>query len=98
METYQKKTPAPEAPALPHRISLSDRREMHLTGVREVLKFDDETVSLATSCGELTVRGNGLKIGSLNVENGELKLNGSIDALVYSADRGDVRGIRRLFR
>ena len=98
MEAHAKKNPPANEPAVPHKIALSDRREMHLTGVTEVIRFDEETVQLATVCGRLTVRGSGLKIGSLNVENGELKLTGSVDALAYSADRTDAKGLKRLFR
>ena len=47
---------------LNHNIIVEDRKKMTLTGVKDVLSFDEETVVLDTSLGRLTVKGSGLHI------------------------------------
>lgn len=73
-------------PAVPHCVSMEDRRKLNLTGVNDVDSFDEQCVSAITATGELTVRGEGLKIGSLSIETGEMCIEGRIDALIYSDD------------
>ena len=69
-----------------HEIKLIGRNEMNISGVEEVVGFDEENVRLKTSEGELFVEGNGLKIGTLNTEDGIVALAGRICAIYYSGD------------
>lgn len=73
-----------ENATMEHRLSLEDRNRIDVTGVTDVDSFDDTTVSLTTSRGELTIRGQGLQVNRLNVENGLLSVDGKIDSLSYS--------------
>ena len=77
-----------------HNLFLRERKELSLTGVREVKAFDEETVVLDTSKGTLTIKGENLAIGSFSAESGDLNLQGNIWALVYSAEQS-ARGIFR---
>lgn len=70
--------------ALPHNLVLEDRKMLTVTGVCDVDSFDEETVVVFTQTGELTVRGANLHINRLSVEAGELTVEGSISALIYS--------------
>jgi len=79
-----------------HQIRLNNRKELHLTGVQEVIRFDDNSVLLATAAGNLSVKGSNLKMGNLSLENGELKLSGQIDAISYSG--AEEKGFRKWFR
>ena len=72
--------------AMPHNIVLEDRRLLTVSGVSDVDSFDEETVVVFTELGELTVRGSNLHINRLSVEVGELTIEGSIAALIYSDD------------
>jgi len=69
---------------MPHNIIIEGRRRMSLSGVRDVESFDDNTVNLFSSCGLVAVRGTELHIEKLNLENGELIIEGKIDGLQYS--------------
>lgn len=69
-----------------HEIRLSARNEMNISGVEEVVGFDEENIRLKTSEGELFVEGSGLKIGTLNTEDGIVSLSGRVSALYYSND------------
>ena len=83
----------------PHNIILQERRSMTVTGVTDVDSFDEEMVVVYTELGELTVRGSGLHINKIDVEAGELSLEGQIDSLSY-ADQPAARGgfFARMFR
>lgn len=69
---------------LPHHLILEDRRALTVSGVSDVDSFDELTVVIYTEMGELTVKGQGLHINRLNVETGDLTLEGTIDSLTYA--------------
>ena len=85
-----------EAGALPHKLTLTDRKSMTMTGVTEVISFDENAVVLKTSLGLLTVHGQGLQLKNLSVEGGQVAVDGTVSAFVYEEPRGG--GLRRLFR
>ena len=66
-----------------HSVSMSDRKKLELTGVTEVVSFDDLSVVLKTVCGELAVDGEGLRISTLDTAHGTLNIGGNIQALSY---------------
>ena len=77
-----------------------DRREKAVvTGVTEVERFDEEEIVMATTAGTLVVGGTGLHIGKLNLEGGELHVDGTIHTLLYEESGGSREGglLRRLF-
>ena len=45
-----------------HNIIIEDRKKLTLSGVKDVISFDDETLLLETALGRLTVKGAGLHI------------------------------------
>ncbi len=45
-----------------HNIIIEDRKKLTLSGVKDVVSFDDETLLLETALGRLTVKGAGLHI------------------------------------
>ena len=80
----------------PHALSLSDRRQLTLTGVSEVHSFDEKQLVLQTGAGQLTVAGEGLHVNALLLEEGRLSVEGQIDMLVYSRRGQARRGLRGL--
>lgn len=86
-------------PVIPHCVSMEDRKKITLTGVRDVDSFDEQTITLVTDFGELSLRGTGLHIGKLSTDSGEMTVEGKIDALVYSDDAPRQSGFfGRVFR
>ncbi len=69
---------------MPHQLILEDRRALTVSGVSDVDSFDELTVVVYTDLGELTVKGENLHINRLNLESGELMLEGNIQSLVYT--------------
>lgn len=66
-----------------HNVSLRDRQSLSLDGVEDVSGFDESTVVLSTTLGELTVRGEGLHIERIDLELGQLELQGKVRELSY---------------
>lgn len=80
---------------LPHKLCLNERRELTMTGVTEVVSFEENAVVLRTSLGTLIVQGNGLQLKTLSLDGGQVAVEGSVSALVYEEPR--LGGWRRLF-
>ena len=74
---------------MPHQLILEDRRALTVSGVSDVDSFDELTVVVYTDLGELTVKGENLHINRLNLESGELMLEGHIQSLVYTDSLAD---------
>ncbi len=84
----------------PHRVVLEERGALSVSGVEEVERFDENEIVMATVRGTLVVRGDGLHIEKLSLDGGDLKVDGSVDSLVYEDNGGDRGGsfLARLFR
>ncbi len=84
-----------DAMQLPHTVTMKDRKTLTLTGVTEVVSFDDTAVVLHTSMGTLVIQGQQLQLKNLTLEGGQVAVEGSIDALHY--EQQQMRGwLRRL--
>lgn len=83
-----------------HNIVLNYREKLSVTGVREIINFDDKSVNIKTVYGELSIDGENLHINVLNVEKGELEVSGKINGLnyydVYEGDRKTL--LSRIFK
>ena len=85
-----------EALQLPHKLTLQQRESLSMTGVTEVVSFDDTAIVLKTHLGELTVQGDGLVLENLSLEGGQVAVTGHISSLVYEEPKPPSR-LRRLF-
>lgn len=72
---------------LPHKLTLMQREELNLTGVTEVVSFDDTAVVLKTHLGTLLVQGRELFLKTLSVDGGQVAVTGHICALIYEEPR-----------
>lgn len=92
--------PYEDMPGLGHRLELVGREALTVTGVEEVERFDEEEIVMRTNAGTLVVGGSQLHIGKLDLEGGELHVDGAIHTLLYedSAPGGQGGLLRRLFR
>jgi len=82
----------------PHSLILENRRALTATGVSNVDSFDEQTIVAYTDLGELVIRGSQLKINKLNIETGELTLNGTITSMSYTENRPVGGFFSRLFK
>ncbi len=65
-------------------IVLENRNKLNVSGVKDVLSFDDELVIIDTELGLLTVKGDNLKINKLSIDTGDVIVDGEITNLSYS--------------
>ena len=81
----------------PHLLTLDNRRLLTLSGVEDVSGFDEQTINVKLSDATLVVKGAGLHISKLNLESGDVVIDGTISSLQYlGASSGSLRS--RLFR
>ncbi|MCY6356594.1 sporulation protein YabP [Clostridium sp. ZS2-4] len=82
-------------------LTLENRKKLVLSGVVEVISFDDRSIILDTTLGTLTVRGQDLKMNKLDVQNGDIVILGQVNSCIYTTteskkDKESI--IARLFR
>jgi sporulation protein YabP len=65
-------------------LTLENRKRLQLNGVVEVISFNEEKILLNTIQGMLTIKGSGLKMNKLDVQNGDVIIVGTVDSFVYS--------------
>lgn len=83
----------------PHSLILENRKTLTATGVSNVDSFDEQTVVAYTDLGELVIHGANLHIDKLNIDSGELTLEGEITSMTYSENRATTGGFfNRLFK
>ena len=88
-----------EMPPSTHRLELTGREQMTISGVEEVERFDESSIVMTTTAGVLVIMGEDLHIGKLSLDGGELHVDGRVDSLTYE-DGGRESGggfLRRLF-
>ena len=81
---------------LPHKLTLNERKSLTMTGVTEVVTFDENAVILKTALGTLVIQGRDLQLKNLSPEGGQVSVAGTITSLVYEEPRS-AGFLRRLF-
>lgn len=66
-----------------HRMTLTDRRDLELSGVTEVDSSEDRRILLKTILGPMEIEGQDLRILNLDLEKGCASVGGKIEALLY---------------
>lgn len=72
-----------------HVVSLIDREKMSLTGVKEVFSFDEQLIELETTRGYVDIRGEDLHIIKMNIDDGEIAVEGKVDEIIYHDSPGN---------
>ena len=86
-----------KAAELPHRLTLDSRSRLSITGVLEVESFDDTEILLTSTRGPMSIRGQGLHLQMLSLDGGEVRVDGTVDAIVYEPDAPAGGFFARLF-
>ena len=71
----------------PHKLTLNERKQLTMSGVTEVVSFEETSVVLQTGLGTLVIQGQGLKLKTLSPEGGQVAVDGDISALIYEEPR-----------
>ncbi len=80
---------------MPHKLTLNSRSHLTVSGVTEVVSFDEDTVVLRTEMGTLVVQGRQLQLKTLSTEG--VAVEGTVSALIYEEPKEQKGGWRRLF-
>lgn len=85
-EYYHKDRTSAEENIAPHTLYLDNRSKGTVTGVTDVIAFDEKEILLKTKAGKITLRGSGLTLTKLDLEHGETDIQGKVDLVSYSKD------------
>lgn len=84
------------------QLILRNRNRGSITGVTDVLSFDENRILLETTRGMLTIEGTELHVSRLQLEEGEVDVEGTVKSLVYTEGKAGKkqRGslMKRLFQ
>lgn len=72
---------------MPHRLTLAERNKLTVTGVTEVVSFEDTAVVLQTVMGTLVVQGDQLQLKTLSLDGGQVEVDGTVSSLAYEQIR-----------
>ena len=70
-------------------LILENRSKLSVSGVNDVLSFDDQVVIVDTELGMLTVKGENIRINKLSLDTAEVIIEGEILSLTYSQNKQD---------
>ncbi len=81
----------------PHKVVLLNRTSVNITGISDVVSFDENSVVLDTDMGLLTVKGKGMHVSRLTLEKGEADVEGNVESIQYSSNEALRRSGESLF-
>lgn len=73
-------------------LVLENRSKLSISGVLDVLSFDDQIIIVETELGLLTIKGENLRINKLSIDSSEVIVEGDINNLTYSESDSDKKG------
>lgn len=83
-----------------HVVTINERENISITGVEDVLTFTDLEVYMKTTKGLLVVKGEKLNVKNLSTDKGVVRIEGTIDGLIYTKSKNEKSGksfTKRLF-
>ena len=82
-------------------LMLENRNKLNISGIIEVINFNENQILLNTNVGTMIIKGQDLKMNKLDVQNGDVVITGKVDSFVYTSDKSKDKKdsiISRLFR
>lgn len=73
-------------------LILENRNRLNISGVLDVLSFDDQIIIVETELGMLTVKGDNLRINKLSIDTSEVIVEGEVVSLIYSNKELEKKG------
>ena len=70
--------------SLTHGITLSERKNIVISGVKKIDSFDEDEFYLETSMGDLIIKGEELEIIKLDTYQGNVSIKGKVDSITYT--------------
>lgn len=82
-----------KTPKWRHQFSLIDREELNVDGVSNLGSFDEKEIVMETQQGLLVIRGEGLNIKNLNLDKGNIMVEGTVRSITYEDDVKQKKGL-----
>ena len=79
-------------------IIIEQRKKLTLSGVKDCISFDEETIILNTVAGRLAIKGISLHIINFDTSSGDFTAEGRINAVIYTAEEQRGGLISRIFK
>ena len=76
-----------------HSIHIDNRLRISVTGVVDVESFNEQEVLLITEAGPLNIVGSNMHLSKLNLEDGQICIEGELLALDYEPPEAERRGL-----
>ena len=80
-----------------HTISITERKNINISGVKKIESFDNEEFLLETTMGFIIIKGEGLEIIKLDTYQGNVAIKGKINSLIYMENLGKKEKEESLF-
>ncbi len=71
-----------------HSITINERKNIIITGVKKIESFDDEEFLLETNMGFIIIKGAELEIIKLDTYQGNVSIKGRVNSLSYMEGTG----------
>ena len=85
--------------SLNHNITINERKNIIISGVKKIDSFDNEEFLLETTMGNIVIKGNELEIIKLDTYQGSVSIKGVIVSLSYVDDNKKEEGVfSKLFK
>ena len=85
---------------LKHQVTLTNRKELFIEGVKSIQSFDSSEFLIETIMGYMVIRGKGLMLGKMDNDNEELSIKGEVSAIEYisAAKDKNTSFLKKLFK
>lgn len=80
-----------------HLVSIDNRQAIELTGINDVPVFDENDVQLCSDFGDISIKGENMKLEELSLDSGIVKINGKITAIIYTDNKKTKGFFKRVF-
>jgi len=85
--------------SLNHNVTINERKNIMITGVKKIDSFDNEEFLLETTMGNIVIKGHELEIIKLDTYQGSVSIKGTVNSLIYSDSNKKEEGVfSKLFK
>lgn len=84
--------------AVPHNLIMENRKNLRISGVKDIDSFTENRIVLSTVMGELVIKGDDLHVITLDAETGDFSMTGCVNSLSYNRHSVMDGPIKKLFR
>ena len=84
-----------------HNLSVSERKQISLSGIKKIVSFDSEEFLMESTMGTLLLKGEALEIVKLDTHDGNVSIKGRVNQITYLDNKEKLKEdsfIHKLFK